>query len=77
MNAAPPRKRRGFTIRDDNTRTTKDEAKRRMREHLTSKTQIGDRKSGLVKDRLIAQIGPGKYGELMKQLQEVAGGKDS
>jgi hypothetical protein len=65
------KKRRGFTIRDDSRPTTKDEAKRRMREHLTSKSERGERKSGLVKDRLIAQIGPGKYGELLKQLQGV------
>lgn len=71
MGGTNGKKRRGFTIRDDSRPTTKDEAKRRMREHQTSKAQIGDRKSGLVKDRLIAQIGPGKYGELLKQLDGV------
>ena len=65
------KKRRGFTIRDDSRPTTKEEAKRRMREHLHSRSQIGDRKSDLVKDRIISQIGPGKYGELLKQLDAV------
>ena len=70
------KKRRGFVISDESRATTPAERERRMQEHKQSRAQIGDRKSGLVKDRLIAQIGSGKYGELLKQLQEVAG-KDS
>jgi hypothetical protein len=67
------KKRRGFTIRESNDKTS---PAQRLREHRVSKGQIGDRKSGLVKDRLIAKLGPGKYGELLQQLGEAAG-KDS
>ena len=68
MGALSGKKRRGFTIRDSNLPTTAEQKKQRLAEHQTSRAQIGDRKSGLVKDRIIAQIGPGKYGELLKQL---------
>jgi hypothetical protein len=71
MRAQNGKKRRGFTIRDSNERTTPAQKQQRLAEHQTSKAQIGDRKSGLVKDRLISRIGPGKYGELLKQLDAV------
>ena len=67
------KKRRGFVIRESNDRTTPEQ---RLAEHQASKSQVGDRKSGLVRDRLLSQIGPGKYGELLKRL-EAAAGKDS
>lgn len=75
MPIATPKKRRGFTIRDDSRPTTKDEQKRRLSEHQRSKAEIGDRKSGLVKDRIIAQIGPGAYGELLKSLNAATVGE--
>lgn len=68
MVAQKSKKRRGFTIRESNDRTSPEQ---RLAEHQQSKSQIGDRKSGLVKDRLISRIGPGKYGELLKQLDAV------
>lgn len=76
MGAQTAKKRRGFTIRDDGKPTTKQEQERRLAEHQQSRARIGDRKSGLVKDRLIGQIGPGRYGELLKQLDAVTA-KDS
>lgn len=69
MGATATKKRRGFVIREYNDSTPPEE---RMAEHKASKAQIGDRRSGLVKDRLISKLGPGKYGELVKAL-----GKDS
>lgn len=65
-------KRRGFTIRDDNRRTTPEERARRMREHKRSRSEMGDQKSGLVKDRLVTQLGPGRYGELLRRLKEMS-----
>lgn len=65
------KKRRGFTIRDSNESTTPAQKQQRLAEHQQSRAQIGERKSGLVKDRLIGRIGPGKYGELLKQLDAV------
>ena len=68
MRALSGKKRRGFTIRESNDRTPPEQ---RLREHQASKSQIGDRRSGLVKDRLVSQIGPAKYGELLKSLDAI------
>lgn len=61
------KKRRGFTIRDSDCKNPG----ACLEEHQQSKAQIGDRKSGLVKDRIIAQIGAGKYGELLQRLNGI------
>ena len=68
MGTQTTKKRRGFVIRESNDRTSPEQ---RMQEHKQSRAQIGDRRSGLVKDRIISTIGPGKYGELLKQLDGV------
>lgn len=64
MEVQRAKKRRGFTLRDSSC--TKPGGC--LEEHQRSKSQIGNRKSGLVKDRLVSTLGPGGYGELLKQL---------
>lgn len=75
MQAQRAKKRRGFTIRDGCRPTTPKERQHRLAEHQQSRAQIGDRKAGLVRDRLLSKLGPGKYGDLLKKLD--AATKDS
>ena len=68
MEAQRAKKRRGFTLRDSDCKKPEG----CLEEHQESKGQIGDRRSGLVKDRLISALGPGGYGELLKKLSTLA-----
>lgn len=72
MTQVKNKKRRGFTIRDDNRSTTPAERQRRLAEHKQSRQERGDRKQGSVEAQLRAKLGHREADALQRALEKVA-----